>query len=172
MADNKQDRRGNLKIVSAPPGYSEFKVIACDYSVTRPMDGGEPSGAPVIRNNCIKLTVETTKSVKYLRDWALGNEDKWGVISLVIAAGAHGTASRKLRYIYFGGRISKIEEDFSNRSGQMMATTLYIHPVAVTFAESNGVGPRLLITKGKVIEDAKVDLTASRMPPFLDGHDI
>ena len=170
MANNKQDRTGKLIITGAPPGYSEFKVLACEYAVERPMNGGEPYGSPALRNNCIKLTVETTKGVKFLRDWALGEKEQWGIISLVIAAGTKGSINRKMRYIYFGGKISKIEEDFSNHSQQMMATTLYIHPVSVTFTESDGKGIRLLTRKGKVVENVNVDLTASKLPIYIDDY--
>ena len=173
MANNSQERIGNLKIAGAPPGYSQFKVLACEYTIERPMSNGQPSGAPFVRNNCIKVTVETTKSVRYLRDWALDNKViQWGVIEMVIAAGTQGTRNQKKRYVCFGGQIKKIEEDFSNTSSQMMATTIYIHPVGITFAESNSKGIRLLTKSGKVLDEVTVDLTGTKVPMLIDGHDF
>ena len=170
MADNKKEnRKGRLVLAAAPPGYSDYKVLACHYSVAKHMSDAEPTGAPFVQDY-IKLTIETAKNVKYLRDWALSGEEKWGTISMVIAAGTKGSTTRKMRYIYFGGRVKTINEYFNSLTSQMMTTTLYIVPVAVNFAESDGKAVRLLTESGTVVTDATAPINDTKIPIIISGY--
>ena len=83
---------------------------------------------------------------------------------MVISAGRHGSTTRTMRYIYFGGRIKTINEYFNCLTSQMMTTTLHIVPFDVNFAESDGKAVRLLTEEGTVEENASVPLNSERIP--------
>lgn len=169
MADTKKDnRKGTLIMAGAPPGYSNFKVLACDYSVARTMENGEPTGAPFLQDY-IKLTLETTKNVRFLRDWALSGNDMWGTISMVITAGTKGINNRKMRYVFFGGRVCTMNEYFNSLTSQTMTTTLFIIPFMVDFAEEDKRCVRLLTEKGKVLTDTSSPINITKTPLAIDG---
>lgn len=160
MASNKDDapRKGTLVMEGAP---FSFKLVACNYSVFKPMKGEMPVDGPQMRYGSLRVTVETDKNTKFLREWALKDDVKFGTISMVITAGKSGSRDRKLRYIYFGGRVESIHEFFNNQNSQMMATELHIYPSEVYFADSDGMSVGLITENGTVEEDKMVPLNST-----------
>lgn len=161
--DKDENRKGTLILESVPEGYSTYKVIACDYDLTRDMNGGKPAGAAYLMNNCIRVTVETRETAKFLRSWALSDEIYSGTISMVISAGKAGARDRTMRYIHFSSaRIKTIHEYFNDQNSQMMTTVLEISPLVVSFVDEGRQTKTLSLINGST-NDLPVQVNSEKI---------